>query len=80
MFLVDDVLLAPFKGLAAMCRQIQEAARQELETDQKAAMAALAELHRRFESDQIDEKEFTAQEARLLKRLDDIESTLNPDD
>ena len=79
MFLVDDILLAPFKGLAAVCRKIQEAARQELETEHKAAMAALVELHRRFESDQIDEKEFTVQEARLLKQLDNIESTLNTD-
>lgn len=53
--------------------------RQELETEHKAAMAALVELHRRFESDQIDEKEFTVQEARLLKQLDNIESTLNTD-
>jgi hypothetical protein len=79
MFLVDDILLAPVKGLAAVCRQIQEAAHQELKAEQKAAMAALAELHRRFESDQIDEEAFTVQEARLVKRLDDIDSTLNPD-
>jgi hypothetical protein len=79
MFLIDDVLLAPLKGLAAVCRQVQDAARQELESRQKAAMAALAELHQRLESGQIDEEEFNIQEVRLLERLEGIEKTLNAD-
>lgn len=79
MFLVDDILLSPFKGLAAVCRQVQDAARQELDGQQKATMAALAELHQRLESGQIDEEEFNIQEARLLERLEGIERTLNAD-
>ncbi len=79
MFLVDDILLAPFKGLVAVSRQIQDAARQELEGQKKNVMAALAELHQWLESGQIDEKEFNIQETRLLEQLEEIERTLNAD-
>ena len=79
MFLVDDILLAPFKGLTAVCRQIQDAARQELDGQHKTALAALAELHKELESGRIDEEEFDVQEARLLEQLESIERTLNPD-
>jgi len=79
MFLVDDILLAPLKGLTAVCRQVQDAARQELEGQKKDVMAALAELHQGLESGRIEEKEFDVQEARLLERLESIERTLNPD-
>ena len=30
MFLLDDILLAPMKGLAAVCRKVEEAARQAM--------------------------------------------------
>lgn len=79
MFLVDDILLAPLKGLAAVCRQVQDAAWQELEGQHKATLGTLAELHQRLESAQIDEEEFDIQEARLLERLEGIERTLNAD-
>jgi len=77
MFLLDDILLAPLKGLAAVCRQVQEAAQQDLKNQQKATMAALAELHRRLESGQIDECEFDAQETRLLEQLERIEAAFS---
>ncbi len=79
MFLVDDILLAPLKGLAAVCRQVQDAARQELDGQHKASLAALAELHKEIESGRIGAEEFDAQEARLLEQLESIEKTLNPD-
>jgi len=79
MFLIDDILLAPLRGLAAVCRQVQDAARQELDGQHKAALAALAELHKELESGRIDEEEFDVQEARLLEQLESIERTLNPE-
>jgi hypothetical protein len=79
MFLVDDILLAPLKGLTAVCRQVEEAARQELDDQQKTAIAALSGLHRRLESGQIDEREFDSQEARLLEQIEKIEGILDPD-
>ena len=78
MFLVDDILLAPLKGVSAICRQIQEAARQELNGQRQATMTTLTELHKRLESGQIDERQFDIEEAKLLKQLEGIDATLNP--
>jgi hypothetical protein len=80
MFLLDDILLSPLKGLTAVCRKVEEAARQELENREKGAMSALGELHRRLEMGQIDEKDFDAQEARLLEQMEDIAKVLHPHD
>ena len=77
MFLVDDLLLSPIKGLASVCRKVQEAARQDLENQEKAAVAALGELHRRLEMGQISEEEFDAEENRLLEKIDKVAMTLH---
>lgn len=78
MFLLDDILLSPMKGLVAVCRKVEEAARQELENQEKRAMSALGELHRRLEMGQIDEKEFDAAETRLLEQIEGLAKLLHP--
>ena len=80
MFLLDDILLAPMKGLAAVCRKVEEAARQDLEKQEKGTMSALGELHRRLETGQIDEKDFDVEESRLREQLDQIAKVLHPHD
>ena len=80
MFLLDDILLAPMKGLAAVCRKVEEAARQDLENQSKSTMLALGELHRRLEAGQIDEKDFDSEEARLLDKIESLAKTLHPHD
>jgi hypothetical protein len=80
MFLLDDILLAPMKGLASVCRKVEEAARQDLENQGKGAMLALSELHRRLETGQIDEKDFDLEEARLLEKLEEVAKVLHPHD
>ena len=80
MFLLDDILLSPMKGLVAVCRKVEEAARQDLENQGKGAMSALGELHRRLEAGQIDEKDFDLEEARLLAQLEGLEKLLHPHD
>jgi hypothetical protein len=80
MFLLDDILLSPVKGLAAVCRKVQEAARQDLENQEKGAMSDLGELHRRLEMGEIDENEFDAQETQLLERIESLSKTLHRDD
>jgi hypothetical protein len=80
MFLLDDILLSPVKGLAAVCRKVQEAAQQDLENQEKEAMSALGELHRRLEAGQVDEKEFDSEEARILERMESLTRTLHPHD
>ena len=80
MFLLDDILLAPMKGLAAVCRKVEEAARQDLENQSKSTMLALGELHRRLEAGQIDEKDFDLEEARLLEQIEKLAKMLHPHD
>jgi hypothetical protein len=80
MFLLDDILLSPVKGLVSVCRKVQEAARQDLENQEKGAVAALGELHRRIELGQISEEEFDAEETRLLETIDEIARTVHPRD
>ena len=80
MFILDDILLSPMKGLAAVCRKVEEAARQDLENQEKGAMSALGELYRRLETGQIDEKTFDFEEARLLEQIESLAKTLHPHD
>ena len=79
MFLIDDILLAPITGLTAICRKVQEAARQDFENQGKAAMTALGELHRRLELGQIEEQDFDTEEARLLEKIESIQRILHPE-
>ena len=80
MFLLDDILLAPMKGLVAVCRKVEEAAQQDLENQGKGVMLALSELHRRLEAGQIDEKDFDLEEARLLDQIEGLDKLLHPHD
>ena len=73
MFILDDILLSPLKGLAAVSRQVEEAARGDLENQEKAAVAALSELHRCLEENKIGDEEFNAREEALLDRLEAIQ-------
>lgn len=70
MFLLDDLLLAPLKNLAAVCRKVHEAAEQELEGQERNSLQALTELYQQLEMREIDEAECDRREAQLLRRLD----------
>jgi len=79
MFLIDDLLLSPMKGLAAICRHVQEAAQQELEDQERTIVAELSELHRLLDSDQIGDEEFNGRETALLDRLEEVQKILQSD-
>ena len=66
MFLLDDIALA-VKGLAAVFRKVDEAARQEVADRENAAVAALSELHRQLETGQIDDRDLTGDPAAETK-------------
>jgi hypothetical protein len=70
MFLVDDLLLSPVKGVLWVFQEIHDAAQQELAGEREAITAALSELYLKLETGQITEAEFDAQEKVLLDRLD----------
>jgi hypothetical protein len=70
MFLLDDILLSPIKGLAMICQKVHQAAQEDLEKQEKDIMAALAELHQLMDLGQIGDEDFSVRESRLLDRLD----------
>ena len=74
MFLIDDILFAPLKGVVWMGKKINEVAEREVSDDGKIK-EKLMELQLRFELDEIDEEEYEKQEKELLARLDIIWKT-----
>ena len=71
MFIIDDILLAPLKGIIWLGKKINEVAEKEF-SDEGRIKEKLMELQLRFELDEISEKEYNKQEAELLARLDAI--------
>lgn len=71
MFLVDDILLAPLKGVIWLGKKINEIAEKEV-SDEGRIKEKLMELQLRFEIDEISEEEYNTQEKELLERLDTI--------
>ena len=72
-FLLDDILLAPLKGIIWVAEKIQESAEKEL-LDEEQVKRDLTELYMRLETGQITEVEFTTQEEELVERLEAIEA------
>ena len=73
MFLIDDILLSPLKGVMALGVKLNDMINHELSNPDKIK-EQLMKLQLQFELDEIDEKEFQRQEAELLSRLDDSEN------
>lgn len=71
MFLVDDILLAPLKGVIWLGKKINEITEKEV-SDEGRIKEKLMELQLRFEIDEISEEEYNTQEKELLERLDTI--------
>ena len=72
-FLLDDLLLAPVRGVAWIARQLQRAAQDQLESDADSTRQELRELYMALETGRITEDEFDAREAELLGRLERLE-------
>src|SRR3990167_7177259 len=72
MFLIDDVLLSPAKGMFYIFKQIHKAAEEEF-LDEENVLAELSELYMMLETGKITEEEFNNRESELLNRLEQIE-------
>ncbi len=72
MFLVDDILLAPARGLFWIFTEIHHAVEEEQVNEAEAITAKLSELYMMLETGQMTEAEFDAAEKVLLDRLDAI--------
>jgi len=68
--LVDDLLLAPFRGLLWVFEQVHDAAQEEIAGEAAAITEELRQLHMMLEAGQITEVEFDAFEQKLLDQLE----------
>ena len=73
MFIIDDLLASPARGLMFVLRQINDAVQKEREAQEKATMTELTALHRELDEERITEDEFDARERVLLSRLDGMQ-------
>ena len=72
MFILDDILLAPIKGIVWIGKKIEEVAKRET-SDKSKIQEQLLELQMRLELEEITESEYEKEETRLLKELDRIQ-------
>ena len=71
MFLIDDILLAPIKGIIFLAEKINEVVEKET-SDEGSIKERLMELQLKFEMDEISEVEYDQKEDDLLKLLENI--------
>jgi len=71
MFLIDDILLSPLKGVIWIGEKLNEIVEKEVSGEGRIK-EKLMELQLDFELDQISEEEYNRQEKELLSRLDAI--------
>lgn len=71
MFLIDDLLLAPLKGVIFLAEKINEVIDKEM-SDEGSVKEQLMALQMKFELDEIDEEEYDKREDELLKILSNI--------
>lgn len=70
-FLLDDILLSPIKGLVWVADKLKDMAESEM-TDDSKIHEELLELQMRLELDEISEEEYLGKEAELMDRLEEI--------
>jgi hypothetical protein len=72
MFLVDNILLAPFNSLIWVFKEIHNEAQQEVDGEAENLSQALSELYKLLETGELTDEQFTVEEKVLLDRLDEI--------
>src|SRR5262245_63034866 len=73
MLLVDNILLSPLTTIGWVCREMHQAAQQELAEEAAAITAKWSDLYRMFETGELTEAECDARERTLLDRLDRLQ-------
>lgn len=71
MFLIDDILLAPLRGIIWLGSKIDDIVEREL-SDEGRIKEELMTLQFRFEMGEISIEDYNRQEKALLERLDAI--------
>lgn len=73
-FLLDDVFLAPFRGILWIAKQVHSAAQQDQENEIERLHQRLRELYMMVETGEIGDSEFVANEKQILDRLDELDN------
>ena len=71
MFIIDDLIMAPFRGMIFIANKINDVIVKET-SDEGAIKERLMALQLKFEMDEIDEEEYDKREDELLKLLENI--------
>ncbi len=71
--IIDDLLMAPARGLMWVFSKIKAAADEEIESQAQRITSELSELYMKLDSGAITEEEFDAREQELLDRLDKLD-------
>ena len=71
-FLLDDILLAPIKGVVWIGKKIEEVVKRET-NDKSKIQEQLLELQMRLELEEITESEYEKEEKKLLADLNRIQ-------
>jgi cytochrome c-type biogenesis protein CcmH/NrfG len=72
MFLIDDILFAPITGFQFVMRTLAKVAEEQY-TDDAPLKERLLELQVRLESGEVNEEEYAAEEAEILRLLREIQ-------
>lgn len=73
MFLLDDILLAPIKGVKWVAEKLQDLADKEL-FDPDKIREELMTLQAKLDMGEIQEEDYAAREKELLERLTEIQA------
>jgi len=71
MFLLDDIVLAPLKGIIFIGEKINELMQKEI-SDEGRIKERLMELQLKFEMDEISVEEYDRREEELLDMIENI--------
>ncbi len=75
MFLIDDLFLAPFRGVKFIAESVYDAAQEEIENERQALRDEINDLYMQLETGEITEEEFEEREEAILDRLEALEET-----
>jgi hypothetical protein len=75
MFLIDDLFLAPFRGVKFIAESVHDAAREHIENERQALRDEINDLYMQLEIGEITEEEFERREEEILDRLEELEET-----
>lgn len=73
MFILDDILLSPLKGLIWVSKKVRLAANEEIDAEHAQITSELSELYMMLETGRISEEEFDKRESGLLDKLDELD-------